>query len=135
MPIEARYDADALALYVRLGEAPVASSVEIDEDFVVDLDDDSTVVGIEVLAPPVSWQQFVALASRFGFEDRAALAWTEIQSVQPGPYSRPVQLDPLPIRSGTSFSLALMYQGLAPVAVGASSANLEIDAHEFALAE
>jgi uncharacterized protein YuzE len=42
-------DADANLLYLRLGDRPIASTIEVDEDVLVDLDEIDQVVGIEFL--------------------------------------------------------------------------------------
>jgi uncharacterized protein YuzE len=42
-------DADANLLYLRLADRPIASTIEVEEDVLVDLDDIDHVVGIEFL--------------------------------------------------------------------------------------
>jgi uncharacterized protein YuzE len=123
MPITAKYDPEARAMYVRLQEAPVASSVEVDDDFVVDMDASSKPIGVELLALPATEQQLALLAARFGFFDRWADVWSEVRRAQP----------PQPTRSGVSIYYTVAYPSAAPVAVGASSASLKIEAHDFAL--
>lgn len=43
------YSKDVDALYIRLREAKIADSMDIEEGVTVDLDDDGHIVGIEVL--------------------------------------------------------------------------------------
>jgi uncharacterized protein YuzE len=49
------YDLDAGALYVRLSAAEVAATVAVDDETLVDLDGDGSVVGIEVITPERVW--------------------------------------------------------------------------------
>lgn len=51
----AKRDLDADALYVRLADASVAETVEIDPGTMVDLTADGAVVGIEVIRPNRQW--------------------------------------------------------------------------------
>ncbi|MDN5358649.1 MAG: hypothetical protein PWP76_492 [Candidatus Diapherotrites archaeon] len=47
--MELRYDKDADAVYIRLRDAPVSRSEELEEGIIVDYDDSGRVVGIEIL--------------------------------------------------------------------------------------
>jgi uncharacterized protein YuzE len=124
VPITATYDSGARALYVRLREAPVASSDEISDDLVVDLDADGQPVGIEALAPPLTRQQLASLAVTYGFGSDLDAAWRAVREVQPEA-----------TRSGIAIFVALTYPTTsAPVVVGASSADVVVKTHEYALA-
>ncbi len=47
--MELRYDAEADALHLRLGDTPIAQSDEVRPGLILDLDSDDKIVGIEVL--------------------------------------------------------------------------------------
>ena len=81
--ITAQYDSEARALYVKLQEAPVASSVECEGDFVVDVDARSVAVGVEALFLPITRSQLVQLAARYNFSDQLDSVWAAVQGVQP----------------------------------------------------
>ena len=51
MPISAKYDSDADALYVRLGDGSRARTVEIDDATYIDVDVDDRPIGVELLYP------------------------------------------------------------------------------------
>ncbi len=51
MPITASYDPEADALYVRLGDAARAKTVEVDDVIYVDVDAEGRAVGLELLYP------------------------------------------------------------------------------------
>ncbi len=125
MTISAQYDPEARAMYVRLRDATIARSVEVDEDFVVDLDSDSVAIGLEVLFPPITRERFDTIALDFGFADDADEAWVQIEASQPT----------LPIRSGMAVYVTVAYLSAGvPAVAGASSAMLDAEAHEYALA-
>jgi uncharacterized protein YuzE len=50
-----KYDLNAGALYIRLTDAPVARTREIDDNTSVDLDRDGNVIGIEVISIAHPW--------------------------------------------------------------------------------
>lgn len=64
-----KYDAAANALYIRLQEGidPVRG-VEIDRGTIVDLADDDSVIGIEVLNPARTWP-LTEIVDRFHIDD------------------------------------------------------------------
>lgn len=82
-----KYSSDANALYIYISDHDVARTVEVDEGTLVDLADDGSVVGIEVIAPSTGWP-IEAVLDQFGvseadaqeirraFADPAALAFT-----------------------------------------------------------
>jgi uncharacterized protein YuzE len=49
-----RYDTEAGAYYLKLTEGPVARTVHISDDVMVDLDSDGQVHGIELLSAPTA---------------------------------------------------------------------------------
>jgi hypothetical protein len=126
MPITATYDAEAQALYARITDGQVASSVEVDHEFVVDQDAEGNVLGVEALSLPVRREQVAALAERFGFVARLDGVWSEIRQAQPA----------VPTRSGTTACYTVTFQTptLAPFVVGVSSASVAVDSHDYALA-
>jgi hypothetical protein len=123
MPITAQFDPEAQAMYVRLRDAKVARSIEVDDDYVVDLGADGEVLGVEVLAPPMSGPDLLRLAERFDLLDHVREIWQEVQRAQPA----------TPTRSGIFVSYTLEIPSLLPAVAGASSARLEVDSHEYAL--
>ena len=125
MTISAKYDPEARAMYLHLRDAPVASSIEVDEDFVVDLDSDSAPVGVEVLFVPVTRGQIDEVARRFGLDEQADAIWAQVQAAQPAPRTR----------SGTAVYMTVHFFATGvPLVTGASSAAMDIDAHDYALA-
>lgn len=50
-----KYDMNAGALYIRLTDAPVARTREVDDNTMVDLDADGEVIGIEVVSITHPW--------------------------------------------------------------------------------
>lgn len=59
------YDRDAHALYVRFADCQVVSSASLTPGFVVDLDDQARLVGLEILDLCVLWP-LEELAERYG---------------------------------------------------------------------
>jgi uncharacterized protein YuzE len=53
--IRQSYDLDADALYIKLTDAKVARTIDIDSGTLVNLDADGRVVGIEVIQPQRAW--------------------------------------------------------------------------------
>ncbi|MDY6769296.1 MAG: DUF2283 domain-containing protein [Candidatus Nanohaloarchaea archaeon] len=47
--MKATYDSEADAMYIHVGEAEVAETEVVDDTTVLDLDEDGTVIGIELL--------------------------------------------------------------------------------------
>lgn len=125
MSITANYDPEARAMYVRLQAGPVASSVEIDDDLVIDMAADGTPVGLELLDVPAARQQISGLAVRFGFPDALDEVLAAIRGAQPAQPRRTGVL----IASMREFSPA----GAGPLVVGASSAAITVESHEYAL--
>lgn len=125
MPITATYDPEARAIYVRLGTTPVARSVEIDEHAVVDTDSRGVAVGLELLAPPVTHQQIVALAECFDFLGQLDSVWRAVRGCQPAE----------PRRSGVLITSMVEFPGrIGSVGRAASSASRSgIERHDFAL--
>lgn len=70
--ISAEYDAEADALYVRLGSLRrgVDETIEIDESRLVDLDEEGRPIGIEILG--LVNYRIDDIAERFGLENRLA---------------------------------------------------------------
>lgn len=70
--ISAEYDAEADALYVRLGSLRrgVDETIEIDESRLVDLDEEGRPIGIEILG--LVNYRIDDIAERFGLGDRLA---------------------------------------------------------------
>lgn len=125
MSVTASYDGEVGALYVRLQDGTRSRSIETDNGFVIDVDADSNVLGIEALVVPVQREQIHDLSSIFGFVDRAEAVWSAIARVQP----------PWGMRSGVLITqiIDLPLTGI-PVATGASSSRQAIESHDFALA-
>jgi len=69
--ISQRYDLDANALYIELGEGPAARTVQVDSGTLVDLDPAGNVLGIEVIQPERSWP-LEEILRRFFFAEEDA---------------------------------------------------------------
>jgi uncharacterized protein YuzE len=125
MSITASYDGEVGALYVRLRDGKRSRSIETDDGFVIDVDADSNVLGIEALVVPVQREQIRHLSSTFGFVDHAEAVWSAITRVQP----------PWGTRSGVLITqiIDLPLTGL-PIATGASSSHQVIQSHDLVLA-
>jgi hypothetical protein len=124
MSIFAEYDPEARALYVELKAGEVARTVEVEDGLAIDLDAESRPLSFEALEVPVRRQQLDGLAARFGFRDNADEAWAATQRAQPAQ----------PARSGVLIFQTLEYPfGHGPIAVGASSNRVDVEAHEFVL--
>jgi uncharacterized protein YuzE len=63
MPLDATYDHEADALYIRLAHGTRARSVELDEARYLDVDEDGRVLGAEILYPSMG-VDVAALANR-----------------------------------------------------------------------
>ncbi len=50
--VRLEYDRRADAIYIRLKEAPIATTREIDDNLIVDLDQSGKMIGIELLVQP-----------------------------------------------------------------------------------
>ncbi|MET8406775.1 DUF2283 domain-containing protein [Streptomyces sp. NPDC005195] len=53
--MELSYDLDADAMYLHATDVPVARTVEVDSGTMVDVADDGSVVGIEIVTPARNW--------------------------------------------------------------------------------
>jgi len=85
MPIAARYDREADALYVTLHEGVRMRTIEIDEATYVDVDRDGRALGIEFLYPAMG-VNLEAAAVRFQLHQQLhAIAAVIAQSGAPGP--------------------------------------------------
>jgi uncharacterized protein YuzE len=67
--VTAEYDRDADALYIRLSDHKVARTTEIDANRMLDLDEQGSAVGLEVLSPATNLT-IAPIARRYGFDDR-----------------------------------------------------------------
>jgi uncharacterized protein YuzE len=76
-----RYDPEADAFAVRLGDRPVARTVVVDDAHYVDLDADGNVVKIEVLTPKNP--QIESIAERFGIADQTPAILVAIEEALP----------------------------------------------------
>lgn len=65
--VHADYDREADALYIQLRDGEVARTIEVDDSRILDLADDGTVVGIEVLYPAENLA-IASLSREYGFE-------------------------------------------------------------------
>jgi uncharacterized protein YuzE len=70
------FDLDANAVFIFLGEPPVAGQVEMPDGVVVDVDANGSVVAIEVLSPGAGWD-IDTIVTRFALDDetRRSLLW------------------------------------------------------------
>ena len=55
MPLSSVHDLEADALYITLREGDAARTVELDSGTLVDVDDDGTPLGLEVIHPHRDW--------------------------------------------------------------------------------
>jgi uncharacterized protein YuzE len=65
--MEIRYSTDAEAFYVTMGQGEIASTANISDDVMVDVESDGTVHGIEFLCTPaeLTEEERAALVGRF----------------------------------------------------------------------
>lgn len=82
-PIEAEYDRESDALYLRLDDNAVAGSVVLDAFRVVDIDALGRPVGIEILTPARHFD-LADIGYRFGLESRRAELEMAAQASVPG---------------------------------------------------
>jgi uncharacterized protein YuzE len=69
MPITASYDPEADALYVRLGDAERAKTIEVDDVVYVDVDAEGQAIGLELLYPSLGLDA-QKIADRTGLHSR-----------------------------------------------------------------
>ena len=89
------YDQQADALYIELGDAPVASTVHIDRGTLVDLDAQGHLIGVELIRPARPWP-LATILDRFPVDPTSAriLRLLERSAGDGGTfgYAEPIQL-------------------------------------------
>jgi hypothetical protein len=130
MPITATFDEEVGALYVRLEDGERARSIETRDGFVLDVDADTNVLGIEALVVPVKHGAIARLSIEYGFSDRAETVWAEVARVQPAISSA------WPATQSGVLITHMISLPLRGIAVGncASGPARTVEAHDFALA-
>lgn len=86
MPVHVTYDITGDVYAIKLRSRPIARTVEVDGVHLVDLADDGSVVGIEVLDPDHA--ELRQVASEFGLTDQLPEIEAEVRKAVP-PITRP----------------------------------------------
>lgn len=76
------YDSEHDLLYVYLAAGPVARSVEVPPNCVVDLDESGSVVGIEVLGLTSGWP-LAEIIERFGLDEQVSRSLASVSTLKP----------------------------------------------------